>query len=56
MSLMIKTLKLISSPGMAKIKIWLMEYQLKERIGGFTIMELFGPLLIVAIIIGIIQY
>jgi hypothetical protein len=39
-----------------KIKVLLLEYQLKERIGGFTIMELFGPLLVIAIIIGIIQY
>jgi hypothetical protein len=38
------------------IKIWFMEYQLKQRIWGFSLMEIFGPLLIVAIIIGIIQY
>ena len=40
----------------AGIKLWLMEYQLKERIGGFSLMEIFGPLLVIAIIIGIIQY
>ena len=35
---------------------WCMEYSLKERIGGFTLMEIFGPLLVIAIIIGILQY
>jgi hypothetical protein len=33
--------------------IWFYEYQLKERILGFTLMEIFVPLLI---IIGIIQW
>jgi hypothetical protein len=36
--------------------VWLLEYQLKERIGGFTLMEIFGPLLVIAVIIGIIQW
>ena len=36
--------------------VWFREYQLKERIWGFSLMEIFGPLLIVAIIIGIVQY
>ena len=31
---------------------WYMEYSLKERIGGFTVMEIFGPLLVIGIIIG----
>lgn len=39
-----------------KMVVWFREYQLKERIWGFSLMEIFGPLLIVAIIIGIIQY
>lgn len=34
----------------------LLEYQLKQRIWGFSLMELLGPLLVIAIIIGIIQY
>jgi hypothetical protein len=38
------------------VVVWFREYQLKERIWGFSLMEIFGPLLIVAIIIGIIQY
>jgi hypothetical protein len=33
--------------------IWFYEYQLKERILGFTLMEIFVPFLV---IIGIIQW
>lgn len=39
-----------------KMVVWWEEYKLKQRIGGFTLMEIFGPLLVIAIIIGIIQY
>jgi hypothetical protein len=38
------------------LKSYIFKYQLTHSIGGFTIMEIFGPLLVIAIIIGIIQY
>ena len=34
--------------------VWFREYQLKERILGFSLMEIFVPLLI--LVIGITQY
>ena len=36
------------------VVVWFREYQLKERIWGFSLMEIFVPLLI--LVIGITQY